>query len=240
MLRVEGLEKRYGERTVVRGVSFTVSPGEVVAFLGPNGAGKTTTLRMIAGYLEPDAGSAQIAGLDAHGQRRQAQAKLGFLPEGAPAWPDMTPRGFLAFHGQARGFKGEALKQRIDRAAGQVGLGEALDQPIETLSKGFKRRTGLASAVLHEPEALILDEPTDGLDPNQKDGVRALIRSLRENTAILISTHLLDEVQAMCDRAIVIHQGEIVADATPPALAARAASGRLEDAFRDLTRGEAA
>ena len=238
MIVADSLVKSFANHRAVDGVSFAIERGEVAAVLGPNGAGKSTTLRMLAGVLEPDAGAASIGGLDSAIRRREAQALLGYLPEGAPAYPAMTPRGFTRFHLRARGLSGKALRRAEDQALERVAMGLHADRPIAALSKGYKRRAALAAAIAHEPPALILDEPTDGLDPNQKDGVRALIRELAPKTAILISTHLLDEVEAMCTRTLVIADGRLKADATPHDLAR--GSGGMAAAFRALTGADAA
>lgn len=235
MLVVEDLEKRFGSVAAVDGVSFTLERGEVLGFLGPNGAGKTTTMRMIAGYLEPDAGRAVVCDVDVTQNRLGAQRHLGYLPEGAPLYPDMTPGAFLRFVAEARGFTGPLAARRANQASELVSLGDAFDRPIETLSKGFKRRVGLAAALLHDPPVLILDEPTDGLDPNQKHAVRQLIQDIAEHKAILISTHILEEVEAVCTRAIVFAHGRILADDTPGALARSHRTGKLEGYFRELT-----
>jgi ABC-2 type transport system ATP-binding protein len=220
MISVRHLTRRFGPVTVVADVSFTVARGEVLGFLGPNGAGKSTTMKMITGFLAPTSGTAAIAGHDMGKAPIQAKRHIGYLPEGAPAYPDMTPAGFLDFIAQIRGFTGKEAERRIDLAVERTELAGVLDQPIETLSKGFKRRVGLAQALLHDPDVLILDEPTDGLDPNQKHEVRRLIATMPEK-AIVISTHLLEEVDAVCTRAIVIAQGRLLADGTPGELAAR-------------------
>jgi ABC-2 type transport system ATP-binding protein len=234
LIEIAGLTKRFGGFTAVDGVSFTVARGEVVGFLGPNGAGKTTTMRMLAGFLPPSAGTARIAGHDVWAAPVAAKRALGFLPEGAPAWPEMGVAAFLGFCARVRGC-GAA---EVARAMALTGLEGVRLEPIETLSKGFKRRVGLAAALLHDPPALVLDEPTDGLDPNQKHEVRALIRAMAPAKAIIISTHILEEVAAVCTRAIVIARGRLRADATPAALTA---DGRdLEAVFRALTLGEAA
>ena len=238
MLEIESLTKRFDTVTAVDGLSLTVRPGEVLGFLGPNGAGKTTTMKMATGYLVPDGGSARICGHDIVTDTIAAQRRLGYLPEGAPSYGEMTPREFLGFIAQVRGLKGgDALAAR-DVAVGHTGLGPMLDRPIETLSKGYRRRVGLAQAILHDPDVLILDEPTDGLDPNQKLVVHELIRAIAATKTIIISTHLLDEVDAVCTRAVIINQGRIVADGTPRDLMAQSPSGRLEDLFRSLTRTE--
>ena len=239
-LKVADLSKSFGQRQVVRDVSLSVSAGETVAFLGPNGAGKSTTLRMIAGFLEPDAGEAWIAGASILSERTQAQTSLGYLAEGAPLYLDLSVRSFLSFLARTHGLTRAQAKDAIARVAEEAVIADVLGYPIETLSKGYRRRVALAGAIVHDPPVLILDEPTDGLDPNQKIAMRALIRRMGEAKAILISTHQLDEVEAMCSRAILIDEGEIVADTTPAELAARGAGGRLEDAFHALTRREAA
>jgi len=220
MIAVRHLTKRFGPVTAVEDVSFTVARGEVLGFLGPNGAGKSTTMKIITGFLAPTSGSAVVCGHDIGKAPIAAKRHIGYLPEGAPAYPDMTPAGFLDFIAHIRGFAGKEAERRIDLAVERTELGGVLDQPIETLSKGFKRRVGLAQALLHDPDILILDEPTDGLDPNQKHEVRRLIATMPEK-AIIISTHLLDEVDAVCTRAIVIAQGRVLADEAPGALAAR-------------------
>ena len=233
MIEVKGISKRFTPSILaVDGVSFSVSAGEVVGFLGPNGAGKSTTMKMITGFLTPTAGWARVAGFDSHTQTIEAQTRLGYLPEGAPAYPDMTPAGFLDFAASARDLKGSARKEAIARAVDRTNLRGVLHQSIDTLSKGFKRRVGLAQAILHDPGVLIMDEPTDGLDPNQKHEVRQLIRGMAKSgsggggesgggKAILLSTHILEEVEAVCTRAIVISKGRIVADCTPAELLAK-------------------
>lgn len=236
MLVADRLEKQFGPKRAVNSVSFTLERGEVLGFLGPNGAGKTTTMRMLAGCLEPDGGTASIAGHDCVQSRLQAQARLGFLPEGAPAYPAMTPRGFVRFGLRARGFGAEALNRATNLALEKARLDAEADQPIGTLSKGYKRRAALAAAIAHDPAVLILDEPTDGLDPNQKDGIRALIREMAPEKAIIISTHILEEVPAVCSRAIIIDSGHVCFDGTPRELSSTAEDGRIETAFRTLTR----
>ena len=223
MIELDGLTKRFGARTVVDSLSFQVTRGEVLGFLGPNGAGKSTTMKMLTGFLKPSAGRALIAGIDVEKDPIAAKTRLGYLPEGAPAWPDMTPRGFLDFCASIRGLSGADARKAVDHAVSRTTLADVLDQPIDTLSKGFKRRVGLAQTLLHDPEVLILDEPTDGLDPNQKHEVRRLIADISADKAIIISTHILEEVEAICSRAIVIARGRIVADATPSALEAKTA-----------------
>jgi ABC-2 type transport system ATP-binding protein len=224
----------------VKGVSFSVAKGETVAFLGPNGAGKSTTLRMIAGYLEPDAGDAVTNGASILADRTRAQLSLGYLAEGAPLYLDLSVKDFLGFLARTHGLTRTDAKSAIDRVANDAGVANVLSQPIETLSKGYRRRVALAGAMVHDPPLLILDEPTDGLDPNQKFAMRALIARMSQDKAILISTHQLDEVEAMCSRAVLIDRGEIIADATPALLKAKTPSGSLEDAFHALTKGERA
>jgi len=221
MIEVRGLSRRFGPIIAVDGVSFDVRQGEVLGFLGPNGAGKSTTMKMITGFLAPTAGTARICGADVVARPIEAKRHIGYLPEGAPAYPDMTPASFLRFVAEIRGFKGDEMKRRIELAVARTSLASVMEQPIETLSKGFKRRVGLAQALLHDPDVLVLDEPTDGLDPNQKHEVRTLIKALAPGKAIVISTHLLDEVDAVCTRAVIISGGRLLADAKPDELAAR-------------------
>lgn len=235
LIEIDGLTKRFGAFVAVDNVSFNVAKGEVLGFLGPNGAGKSTTMRMLAGFMIPTDGTARICGHDVQSDSVAARAALGFLPEGAPTYPEMAVRGFLRFCAKIRGFKGGELDDRVDHAIDLTGLQGVWLQPVETLSKGFKRRVGLAQALLHNPPVLVLDEPTDGLDPNQKHEVRALIQKMAPEKAIVISTHILEEVDAVCTRAIVIANGRIVADATPAELEARHPSGKLDDVFRQLT-----
>jgi ABC-2 type transport system ATP-binding protein len=212
MIEIDALAKSFGPVQAVRGVSLTVDKGEVLGFLGPNGAGKSTTMKMATGFLAPTSGAARICGFDVQCDPLPAQTRLGYLPEGAPAYGDMTPRGFLHFCAATRGLSGAAAKAAIERAVARTQLGRVLEQPIETLSKGFKRRVGLAQAILHDPPVLIMDEPTDGLDPNQKHAVRELIREMAPEKAIIVSTHILEEVAAICTRAVIIDRGRIVAD----------------------------
>ncbi|MDA8049663.1 MAG: ABC transporter ATP-binding protein [Rhodospirillales bacterium] len=235
LIEIVGLTKRFGSFTAVDNVSFSLDKGEVLGFLGPNGAGKTTTMRMLAGFVTPTSGTAAIAGHDVEAEPVAARRALGFLPEGAPTYPEMTVGGFLRFTARIRGYRGTALASRVAAALALTELEGVRLQPVETLSKGFKRRVGLAQALLHDPPVLVLDEPTDGLDPNQKHEVRTLIRRLAPEKAIVISTHILEEVEAVCTRAIIIAAGRVVADDTPAALAARDPSGRLEEVFRAIT-----
>ncbi len=244
MIEVESLTKDFGAIRAVDCISFTVRRGEVLGFLGPNGAGKSTTMRMISGFLAPTSGRAAVCGFDVERRPIEAKAKLGYLPEGAPLYADMTPAAFLGFVAGVRGFRGAGKTKRIDRAVQLAHLESVYNRPIETLSKGFKRRVGLAQALLHDPEVLVLDEPTDGLDPNQKYDVHKIIRGMAPEKAIVISTHILEEVDAICTRALIIAAGRIVADGTPQELKARATAkpdivnGRsaLEEVFRDVTR----
>jgi ABC-2 type transport system ATP-binding protein len=240
MLEIDSLTKRFDSVTAVDSLSLTVRPGEVLGFLGPNGAGKTTTMKMVTGYLTPNGGRARICGHDIFTDTIAAQRRLGYLPEGAPAYGEMTPREFLDFVADVRGLRGAAAIAARDLAASRTSLESVIDRPIETLSKGFRRRVGLAQSILHDPEVLILDEPTDGLDPNQKHAVRELIRAISPAKTIVISTHLLEEVEAICTRAVIIDRGRIVADGTPAELAARGPNGRLDDLFRGLTSSDVA
>lgn len=221
MIEIKHLVKKFGPFTAVDGVSFTVQKGEVLGFLGPNGAGKSTTMKMITGFLTPTAGTAVVSGHDVSKEPLKVKQAVGYLPEGAPAYADMTPETFLNFVACVRGLRGSEKRERIDAVVGMVHIEGVMRQTIDTLSKGFKRRVGLAQAILHDPEVLIMDEPTDGLDPNQKHEVRALIRNMASSKAIILSTHILEEVEAVCTRAVVISRGKIVADGTPAQLQAR-------------------
>ncbi|MFN9527799.1 MAG: ABC transporter ATP-binding protein [Pseudomonadaceae bacterium] len=221
MIDIRNLTKRFAQHTAVDDLSFQVQPGEVLGFLGPNGAGKSTTMKMLTGFLAPTSGTASILGCDIQTQTLEAQRQIGYLPEGAPCYGDMTVRGFLDFIAEVRGFRGAEKTLRVQRAVEQVELEKVLEQSIETLSKGFKRRVGLAQAILHDPRVLILDEPTDGLDPNQKHQVRQLIQGLARDKIVIISTHILEEVTALCTRAVVIAQGRLLADGTPLELESR-------------------
>ncbi len=221
MLEIQHLVKHFGPLVAVDDVSFTVPRGEVLGFLGPNGAGKSTTMKMITGFLPPTSGTAVICGCDIAAEPVAAKRHIGYLPEGAPAYPDMTPADFLDFIAHIRGFSGAEARRRVARIVEMIHLGEVLGQPIETLSKGFKRRVGVAQALLHDPDVVIMDEPTDGLDPNQKYEMRRVINEMRAEKAIVISTHLLEEVEIVCSRAIVIARGRILADGTPADLVRR-------------------
>ena len=214
LIKTDWLTKRFGDIAAVDGISLSVKKGEVLGFLGPNGAGKSTTMKIITGFLEPDSGAVTINGISMAGQPLAAKAKIGYLPEGAPAYSDMTPQTFLQFIAEIRGFDGATRDLKVQQAVHKTGLDTVLHQSIETLSKGYKRRVGLAQAILHDPDVLILDEPTDGLDPNQKHQVRTLIAEMAAEKAIVVSTHILEEVEAVCTRAVVIDKGRIVADGT--------------------------
>ena len=233
LIEIDRLTKKFGDTTVVNDVTFSLKKGEVLGFLGPNGAGKSTTMRMLAGFLMPTSGTARICGADVVERPIEAKRKLGFLPEGAPCYPEMTVEGFLGFTARVRGYRGKEAAERVSHAMKLADLEAVRLQPIEILSKGFKRRVGLAQALLHDPPALVLDEPTDGLDPNQKHEVRELIRRLAPEKAIIISTHILEEVSAVCTRAIIIARGHLIVDATPGELEGTGQS--LDEFFRDLT-----
>lgn len=221
MIEATGLSKRYARLTAVDGISFKVEPGEVLGFLGPNGAGKSTTMKIIAGFLVPSEGRARVCGHDVRDDAMAARRCLGYLPEGAPSYGEMTPRSLLNFIADLRKLRGDPRRQRLDFVVSRLALESVLNQSIDTLSKGFRRRVGLAVAILHDPAALILDEPTDGLDPNQKHEVRGLIAELAKERTLLLSTHILEEVEAVCTRAIIIARGKILADDTPAGLLAR-------------------
>ena len=221
MIEVKGLVKRFGSLRAVDDLSFNVVQGEILGFLGPNGAGKSTTMKLITGFLTPDAGTVSINGHDIETSTIDAQREIGYLPEGAPCYEEMTPPDFLDFIAQARSIPAGDRAAAIQRVIDTMSLGSVLNQRIETLSKGFKRRVGLAQAIIHDPKVLILDEPTDGLDPNQKHQVREMIRGLSRDKIVIISTHILEEVAAVCTRAIIIADGAIVSDSTPAELEAQ-------------------
>lgn len=240
MIEISHLTRRFGPLTAVDDISFSVHKGEVMGFLGPNGAGKSTTMKMITGFLTPTTGRVLVCGHDVEDQPIAAKTQVGYLPEGAPAYPDMTPAQFLSFIADIRGLHGKDAVNAITLAAERVEIGPVLHQPIDTLSKGFKRRVGLAQAILHNPPVLILDEPTDGLDPNQKHEVRNLIRSMAQEKAIIISTHILEEVEAVCTRAVIIARGRLLSEGLPVDDGWRfgdyvAAPGRLDELFRFIT-----
>ncbi len=218
MISVKRLRKSFGDFTAVKDLNFDIKPGDVVGFLGPNGAGKSTTMKMLTGFLAPSGGEVRIANMALQDSAQAIQEKIGYLPEGAPAYGDMTPLQFLLFIAKVRGYKGAEMKARVADVVRQVELQSVLDRPIETLSKGFKRRVGLAQAIIHDPEILILDEPTDGLDPNQKHQVRKLIQNLSKDKIVIISTHILEEVTAVCNRVMIIAAGQMLFDGSPESL----------------------
>ena len=238
MLKVENLKKSFGSFEAVKGISFSVAKGEVLGFLGPNGAGKSTTMRMITGFIPPTSGTAVICGHDILKDPIGAKSALGYLPEAAPSYRAMTVEDFLTFIAKARGFSGAAVKERVAAVIEKARLANVAKQTIDTLSKGYRQRTCFAQAILHDPQVLIMDEPTDGLDPNQKFVVREMIKEMAKEKAIIISTHILEEVDAVCTRAIIIAQGEIKADGTPEKLRALDPSGKLDIVFRNLTMKE--
>ncbi len=232
MIAAQGLSKFYGEFAAIRSVSFSVSQGQVAAFLGPNGAGKSTTLKILTGYLTPSEGTACIAGLDISKHRAEAAARLGYLPENGPLYPEMTPLELLCFFGEARGLPKARLKDRIEAVVRQCDLQAVLEKSIYKLSKGYRQRVGMAQVLLHEPDILIMDEPTSGLDPNQIREVRQLIQELSRTKTILLSTHILQEVEAMANHVIVINEGRVVFDGT---LEEMTSGQSLEEAFYRLT-----
>jgi ABC-2 type transport system ATP-binding protein len=215
MIKVENLTKTFGTKRAVDGISFSVERGEVLGFLGPNGAGKSTTMRMITGFITPDIGTVTVGGFDIAEDPISAKKLIGYLPENAPAYTDMTVHGFLDFTAEIRGLRGQAKKTAINRVVELCFLNSVLHQNIDTLSKGYRHRTCFAQSIIHDPVVLILDEPTDGLDPNQKHEIRQLIRKMGEKKAIIFSTHILEEVDAVCTRAMIIDRGRVVANGTP-------------------------
>jgi ABC-2 type transport system ATP-binding protein len=235
MIEVVKLTKQFGSKLAVDHLSFSVKKGEVLGFLGPNGAGKSTTMRMVTGFIPPTSGDAKVCGISIVDQPNQAKQKIGYLPESAPLYQDMTVTGFLKFCAAIRGLTGSAKNEAVEKAIETCFLQSVARQSIDTLSKGYRHRTCLAQALLHDPEVLILDEPTDGLDPNQKHEVRQLIKRLGETKAILFSTHILEEVEASCSRAVIVDRGRIVADGTPAELIAQSETGSLTDLFRKVT-----
>jgi ABC-2 type transport system ATP-binding protein len=234
MIEAINLSKFYGDFAASRDVTFTVSRGEVAAFLGPNGAGKSTTMKLLTGYLAPSAGTARIAGYNMATQRIEGAKHLGYLPENGPLYPDMTPRSLLRFFGQARGMSKDKVKERIGVVVDLCKLGTVIGKPIGKLSKGFRQRVGMAQVLLHEPDVLILDEPTAGLDPNQIREVRDTIRRIGQTKTILLSTHILQEVEAMCNRVIFINEGRLVFDGKPSEIAGD--EKNLDERFYQLTK----
>ena len=234
-LKIDRLTKQFGLKTAVDNVSFIANKGEVLGFLGPNGAGKSTTMKMVVGFLSPTSGTASVCGHDIIRNPLEVKRSVGYLPEGAPAYPDMTPYGFLKFVAAIRGFRGSEKTDRVDHAINITRIEDVARQPIETLSKGYKRRVGLAQSLIHDPAVLILDEPTDGLDPNQKQVVRDLIKSMASEKCIVISTHILEEVDAVCTRAMIIASGKVVADGSPEELKSQSGAGDLDEVFRKVT-----
>jgi ABC-2 type transport system ATP-binding protein len=224
MIQVENLSKAFGLKQAVDDVSFSVERGEILGFLGPNGAGKSTTMRMITGYIPPTAGTVKVGGNDVTEKPIEAKRLIGYLPESAPLYTDMTVEGFLGFCAEVRGMTGSDKAKAIDRAIDMCFLKTVRHQSVDTLSKGYRHRTGFAQAIIHDPDVLIMDEPTDGLDPNQKHEVRSLIRRMGQSKAIIFSTHILEEVEAACTRAIIIDQGKVVANGTPNELKSKSES----------------
>ncbi len=237
-IKVQSLSKSFGPIHAVRNVSFDVSHGEVLGFLGPNGAGKSTTMKMITGFLEPTAGTVIVNGHDVLENPLAVKKSIGYLPEGAPAYGEMTVKSFLNFIADIRQLTGSNRQKRIDEVVDRINIKNVIDQSIETLSKGYKRRVGIAQAILHNPNTLILDEPTDGLDPNQKHEVRNLIKEMAQDKAIIISTHILEEVDAVCSRAIIIAAGELLFNGTPTELIAKSDRKDIDHAFRLVTTGK--
>jgi ABC-2 type transport system ATP-binding protein len=234
-IEVKSLDKKFGAIHAVKDLSFSVKRGEVLGFLGPNGAGKSTTMKMITGFLEPTSGTVSVCGHDILEEPIEVKKKIGYLPEGAPSYGEMTVKNFLDFIAEIRGMKGQEKQSRVDEIIKKINLDAVRNQTIDTLSKGFKRRVGVAHVLIHDPEVLVMDEPTDGLDPNQKHEVRSLIKEMAEHKAIVISTHILEEVDAICTRAIIIASGQLLFDGTPAELLAKSDSGRMDDVFRDIT-----
>ena len=235
MLKVQNIEKWFGPIHAVRGISFEAEKGEILGFLGPNGAGKTTTMRMVVGFIPPSSGSAVVCGCDVLEQPVSVKKQIGYLPENAPVYAEMTVRGFLLFVAEIRGYRGREKKARVESAMEKCRLNSEQHRTIGTLSKGYRQRVCFAQAILHDPPVLIMDEPTDGLDPNQKFVVREMIKGMASEKTIVISTHILEEVDAVCTRAIIISRGTVVANGSPAELKAQSTTGRLEDVFRQVT-----
>lgn len=234
MIEAQGLTKLYGSFAAIQDVTFSVLSGEVVAFLGPNGAGKSTTMKILTGYLAPTSGVARIAGLDVGTHRLEAAGRIGYLPENGPIYPEMSPRELLTFFGEARGLPPARLRERLGVVTETCALESVMDKSLGKLSKGYRQRVGMAQVLLHEPDVLIMDEPTSGLDPNQIKHVRETIRKLGETKTILLSTHILQEVEAMASRVVMVNEGRIVFDGTPDELATKGGDN-LEQAFYKLT-----
>jgi len=235
MIKIQHLSKSFNGKLAVDDLSLEVGQGEVLGFLGPNGAGKSTTMRMITGFIPPTSGSISVCGFDVLKDPISAKRKIGYLPESAPSYQDMTVLSFLRFAADIRGLTGVARQTAVERVIELCQLQNVLRQTIDTLSKGFRQRTCLAQSLIHDPEVLILDEPTDGLDPNQKHDMRSLIREMGRTKSIIISTHVLEEVEAVCSRAVIISQGRIVAQGTPNEFKSRSNTGRIDDYFREVT-----
>jgi ABC-2 type transport system ATP-binding protein len=241
MIQVKNLRKEFGSKVAVDDVSFKVEKGEVLGFLGPNGAGKSTTMRMVTGYFQPTSGSVSLGGIDMLDEPEKAKQILGYLPENAPLYSDMTVASFLGFCAELRGIHGAARTKAIDRVLDLCFLDKVRNQSVDTLSKGYRHRTCFAQSIIHDPEVLILDEPTDGLDPNQKHEVRGMIKRMGQNKAIIFSTHILEEVDAACSRAMIIDRGKVVADGTPEQLRKIVPGcNSLDEVFRSITRSETA
>ncbi len=240
MVIVDNIVKDYGDLRAVDGVSFEVKKGDILGFLGPNGAGKSTTMKMIAGFLSPTAGTASVAGFDVQKDPMEAKRRIGYLPESSPAYPEMTVVEFLTYVAETRGFRTkDEIHDRLANVIVKCHLQTVQNQAIETLSKGYRQRVGVAQAILHDPPVLILDEPTDGLDPNQKHEVRKLIKAMAENKAIILSTHILEEVEAICNRIIVIDQGKVRVNETPEEFKARQPGSSIDEIFREITNSKA-
>ena len=237
MIKVENIVKTYGPLVAVADLSFEAVPGDILGFLGPNGAGKSTTMKIICGFIAADSGRVNICGADIDDNPIEAKSYIGYLPEGAPTYGDMTVKEFLAFIMQIRQLSGADKKRRFEYTIEELQITNVLNQRIETLSKGYKRRVGLAQALIHDPKVLIMDEPTDGLDPNQKHHVRTLINSLSKDKIVVISTHILEEVSVVCTRAMIVAEGKVLTDSTPQELLSRSETGRLDEVFMEITEG---
>jgi len=239
MIQVDNLRKEFGSKVAVNGVTFSVEKGQVLGFLGPNGAGKSTTMRMVTGYFRPTSGTVKIGGVSMLENPEAAKRSIGYLPENAPLYSDMTVASFLGFCAELRGLTGAANSKAVDRVLELCFLDSVRNQSVDTLSKGYKHRTCFAQSIIHDPDVLILDEPTDGLDPNQKHEVRGLIKRMGQNKAIIFSTHILEEVEAACSRAIIIDRGKVVADDTPEGLKKLVPGvNTLDGVFRAITKTE--